>query len=270
MSGCIRACFRVSKLQRRAGIRGRGDYSSFTGENVIEESEISPRQNQLLAGLPLTIQASFFPHLKLEFLPFGKVLCESGQVLRQAYFPIDSIVALLNVTQGGSSTEISMVGNEGLVGASVLLGGERAITTVLVQNEGHAYSLSALRLRTEFNSDSEMRNHLLRYIQARFINMAQLAVCNRRHSVQQQLCRWLLSSLDRLHGNQLIVTQELIASLLGVRRPGVTEAASKLQELGVIEYKRGHLTVLDRSKLEKLSCECYAIVRTETDRIAAF
>ena len=151
-----------------------------------------------------------------------------------------------------------------------LLGGECGTNQALMQSTGHVYTLSALRLRTEFNDNSEMRRLLLRYVQAILTDVAQLAVCNRRHTIEQQLCRWLLSCMDRLGGNQLLVTQESIANLLGVRRPGVTEAASKLQELGAIEYKRGHMTVLDRSKLEKLSCECYAIVKTETDRIAAF
>ena len=173
-------------------------------------------------------------------------------------------------TAGGSSTEVSMVGNEGLVGIPGLLGGECSTNQALMQSTGHVYTLSALRLRTEFNDNSEMRRLLLRYVQAILTDVAQLAVCNRRHTIEQQLCRWLLSCMDRLGGNQLLVTQESIANLLGVRRPGVTEAASKLQELGAIEYKRGHMTVLDRSKLEKLSCECYAIVKTETDRIAAF
>jgi CRP-like cAMP-binding protein len=178
-------------------------------------------------------------------------------------------VSLLYVTESGASAEISMVGHEGLVGIAVLMGGESTISRALVQSAGHAYSLSALRLRNEFNNNSEMRMMLLRYIQAMFTDMAQTAVCNRHHTIEQQLCRWLLLSLDRLDSNQLNVTQELIAHMLGVRRPGVTEAALKLQQLRVIEYKRGHITVLDRFRLEKLSCECYAAVKTETDRLEA-
>ena len=233
------------------------------------DNEISPQKNHLLAALPPQILKRLLPHLKLEFFPVGKVLYESGHALHQVYFPIDSIVSLLYVTEGGSSAEISMVGHEGLVGIAVLMGGESTISRALVLSAGHAYSLSALRLRSEFNNNREIRMVLLRYVQAMFTDMAQTAVCNRHHTIDQQLCRWLLLSLDRLDGNQLNVTQEFIAHMLGVRRSGVTEAAGKLQQLGVIEYKRGHITVLDRSRLEKLSCECYAAVKTETDRLEA-
>ena len=229
----------------------------------------SPLQNHLLAALPPRTQQRLLPYLKLEFYPLGKVLYEPGHKLHQVYFPIDSIVSLLYETQSGSSAEISMVGNEGLVGIAVLMGGESTTSRALVHSAGHAYSLSALRLRNEFNNNSEMRMPLLRYVQAMITDMAQTAVCNRHHTIEQQLCRWLLLSLDRLHGNRLNVTQESIANMLGVRRKGVTVAAGKLHKLGVIEYKRGHITVLDRSKLEKLSCECYAVVKTETDRLEA-
>jgi len=230
---------------------------------------ISPQKNQLLAALSPVAQKRLFPYLKMEFLPFGKVLYESGHTLHQVYFPIDSIVSLLFETESGSSTEISMVGKEGLVGIAVLMGGDSSTGRALVHKAGHVYSLSALRLRTEFKNNNEVQMLLLRYIQAVITDMAQTAVCNRHHTIEQQLCRWLLLSLDRLYDNHLSVTQELIANLLGVRRKGITEAAGKLQKLGVIEYRRGHITVLDRPKLEKLSCECYSVVKTETNRLEA-
>ena len=229
----------------------------------------TPQLNHLLAALPAGTQDRVFPYLKLELLPHGKTLYESGHALRRVYFPVDSIVALLNVMENGASAEISMVGNEGLVGIAALMGGESTTSQALVQSAGHAYSLSALRLRNEFNDNSETRMLVLRYVQATIANMAQTVVCNRHHTIEQQLCRWLLLSLDRLLGNQLNMTQELIANMLGVRRKGVSETAGKLKKLGAIEYTHGHITVLDRSKLERLSCECYALVKIETDRLVA-
>ena len=228
-----------------------------------------PRHNHLLEALPVDVQKRLFPHLKLEFLPLGKVLYESGLASRQVYFPIDSIVSLLYVMESGASAEISMVGNEGLVGIAVLLGGGSTTSRALVQSAGYAYSISSPRFQKEFNNNRVVETLLLRYTQSLLTNMAQTVVCNRHHSIDQQLCRFLLLSLDCLPGNRLSTTHELIAIMLGVRREGVTQAARKLQKLGVIKYKRGHITVLDRRKLEKLSCECYAVAKIETDRLEA-
>ena len=227
-------------------------------------------QNRLLAALPTGVRERLFSHLRLADLPLGKVLYESGDTLRQVYFPTDAIVSLLYVMESGASAEISVVGNEGLIGIAVFMGGESTPSRAIVQSAGSALSLPSQRLREEFNGNSEMRMLMLRYTQALITQMAQTAVCNRHHSIDQQLCRWLLLSLDRLSGNDLVMTQELIANMLGVRREGVTEAAGKLQKHGVIEYQRGHITVLDRARLEELSCECYAVVKKETDRLQAY
>lgn len=226
--------------------------------------------NKLLAALSEQAKEHLFPHMKLAALPLGKVLYESGEPLSTVYFPTDSIVSLLYVMESGASAEISVVGNEGLVGIAVFMGGDSTPSRAIVQSAGSAFSLSSQRLRNEFNGFVEMRMLMLRYTQALITQMAQTAVCNRHHSIDQQLCRWLLLSLDRLSGNRLLMTQELIANMLGVRREGVTEAAGKLQALGVIEYHRGRITVLDRPKLEKLACECYAVVKGETDRLASY
>ncbi|PSJ47912.1 Crp/Fnr family transcriptional regulator [Zobellella endophytica] len=229
----------------------------------------TPAQNHLLAALPPEVKQRLFPLLELVSLPLGKVLYESGGQLRYVYFPIDAIVSLLYVMQDGASAEISVVGNEGIIGIAVFMGGESTPSRAIVQSAGHAYRLPSARLKEEFNRDATMRLLMLRYTQALITQMAQTAVCNRHHSVDQQLCRWLLLSLDRLPDNRLTMTQELIANMLGVRREGVTLAAGKLQQLGVIQYQRGHITVLDRAKLERLSCECYAVVKKETDRLLA-
>ena len=226
-------------------------------------------QNSLLAALPADVQQRLFPHMKLVDLPLGKVLYESGDTLPVAYFPTDSIVSLINVMENGASAEISVVGKEGIIGIALFMGGESRPNRAVVQSAGSAFSLSSLRLRSEFNSNAEMRMLMLRYTQGLITQMAQTAVCNRHHSIDQQLCRWLLLSLDRLSDNRLVMTQELIANMLGVRREGVTESAGKLQHLGVIKYHRGKITVLDRPLLEKLSCECYAVVKRETDRLHA-
>ncbi len=228
-----------------------------------------PLQNRLLAALPVEVQERLIPQLELVVLPLGKVVYESGDTLQYVYFPTDAIVSLLYVMEDGASAEISVVGNEGLIGIAVFMGGESTPSRAIVQSAGHAYRLPGQRLKTEFNRHGEMMQLLLRYTQALITQMAQTAVCNRHHSIDQQLCRWLLLSLDRLPSNQLIMTQELIANMLGVRREGVTEAAGKLQKLGVIEYSRGHIEVLDRAKLEALCCECYAVVKKETDRLLA-
>ena len=227
----------------------------------------SPRQNKILNALPSEDRDRLYPHLKLVALPLGTVLYESGDTLRHIYFPIDSIVSLLYVLQDGSSAEISVVGNDGVIGVALFMGGETTTNRAIVQSAGSAYRLTGNRLKLEFARHGEMLHILLRYTQALITQMAQTAVCNRHHTVDQQLCRWLLLSLDRLSSNKLRMTQELIANMLGVRREGVTEAAGKLQKLGVIKYSRGSITVLDREELERLSCECYAVVRKETDRL---
>jgi CRP-like cAMP-binding protein len=226
-----------------------------------------PRQNYLLAALSPAERERLYPHLRLVPMPLGKVLYESGDVLRHVYFPTDCIVSLLYVLADGASAEISVVGNEGLIGIAVFMGGETTPSRAIVQSAGHAYRLIGQQLKGEFHRNGEMQLLLLRYTQALITQMAQTAVCNRHHSVDQQLCRWLLLSLDRLSSNQLTMTQELIANMLGVRREGVTEAAGKLHKLGVIRYARGQITVLDRAKLEQLCCECYAVVKKETDRL---
>ena len=230
----------------------------------------APFKNHLLGALSPEIQARFFPLLEMVPLPLGKVVYESGDVLRHVYFPTDSIISLLYVMESGASAEISVVGNEGLVGVAVFMGGESTPSRAIVQSAGSAYRLPGQRLKDEFNRHGELLLLMLRYTQALITQMAQTAVCNRHHSVDQQLCRWLLLSLDRLPDNKLVMTQELIANMLGVRREGVTDAAGKLQRLGVIEYSRGHITVLDRARLETLSCECYAVVKKETDRLLPY
>jgi CRP-like cAMP-binding protein len=228
---------------------------------------LTPQQNHLLAALSAEMQRRLFPHLELVSLPLGKVLYESGDTLRHVYFPTNAIVSLLYVMESGASAEISVVGNDGLIGIALFMGGESTPSRGIVQSAGYAYRLLGQRLKDEFNRHGELLQLMLRYTQALITQMAQTAVCNRHHSIDQQLCRWLLLSMDRLPNNQLTMTQELIANMLGVRREGVTDAAGKLQELGVIEYNRGHITILDRPRLEQLSCECYAVVKKETDRL---
>ena len=240
-------------------------------EMGIDVSETpAPQQNHLLAALPAEVQNRLLPHLDLVSLRLGEALYESGDTLAHVYFPTDSIVSLLYVMENGASGEISVVGNDGLVGISLFMGGESTPSRAIVQSAGSAYRLSARWLKDEFYRNTELLHLLLRYTQSLITQMSQTAVCNRHHSVDQQLCRWLLLSLDRLPNNQLAMTQELIANMLGVRREGVTDAAGKLQKLGVIEYRRGHITVLDRPRLEQLSCECYAVVKRETDRLLPY
>ena len=229
--------------------------------------KISPSQNHLLAALPSEVKQRIFPHLIPIELPLGKVLYESGELQSYVYFPTDSIVSLLYVMENGSSAEISVIGNEGLVGIALFMGGGSTPSRALVQSAGSAYQLSAHYLATEIEHHGVILPLLLRYTQALITQMAQTAVCNRHHSIDQQLCRWLLLSLDRLSCDELSMTQELIANMLGVRREGVTEAASKLQKRGVIKYHRGHITVLDRPELERMCCECYQVVKIETDRL---
>lgn len=229
-----------------------------------------PQQNHLLAALSAEVRQRLFAHLELVPLPLGKVLYESGDTMRHVYFPTDSIISLIYVMESGASAEISVVGNEGLVGIALFMGGESTPSRAVVQSGGHAFRLKGPLLKAEFDRHGELLVLMLRYTQALITQMAQTAVCNRHHSIDQQLCRWLLLSLDRLPSNQLTMTQELIANMLGVRREGVTEAAGKLQRQGVIEYSRGHITVLDRHKLEQVSCECYAVVKKETDRLLPY
>ena len=226
--------------------------------------------NHLLSALPAAVQARLAPHLEEVLVPLGHVLHESGGALRHAYFPIDSIVSLLYVTENGGSAEIAVVGNEGLVGVELFMGGESTPNRAVVKSGGSAYRLSADLLKAEFRLHTEMLKLILRYTQSLLTQMAQTAVCNRHHSIDQQLCRWLQLSHDRLPDNRLFMTQELIANMLGVRREGVTEAARKLQKRGVIEYSRGRIIVLDRPLLETLSCECYAVVKAETDRLLSY
>jgi CRP-like cAMP-binding protein len=226
-----------------------------------------PAGNQLLAALSQQEANRIFPHLKLVSMPLGKVLYESGDVLRHVYFPVDCIVSLLYVLDDGASAEIAVVGNEGLIGISLFMGGETTPSRAIVQSAGHAYRLLGPLLKEEFHRNGDMQLLLLRYTQSLITQMTQTAVCNRHHTVDQQLCRWLLMSLDRMDGNVLAMTQELIANMLGVRREGVTEAAGKLQKLGIIRYSRGRITVLNRKRLEALSCECYAVVKKETERL---
>lgn len=227
-------------------------------------------KNRLLAALSIDVMERLQPHLEQVSLPLGDVLYESGDAMRYVYFPIDSIVSLLYVMEDGASAEISVVGSEGLVGIALFMGGESTPSRAVVQVGGTAYRLLGQRLKAEFNRHSEFQVLLLRYTQALITQMAQTAVCNRHHSIDQQLCRWLLLSLDRLPDNHVSMTQELIANMLGVRREGVTEAAGKLQRQNVIQYSRGEIIVLDRQKLEAMTCECYEVVRRETERLLPF
>lgn len=226
-----------------------------------------PRQNQLLAVLPDAEWARWQPMLEAVDMPLGKVLYESGSTLSHVYFPTTSIVSLLYVMEDGASAEIAVVGREGIVGISLFMGGESTPSRAVVQSAGQGFRLNARRMLQEFNRAGPVLHLLLRYTQALITQMSQTAVCNRHHSLDQQLCRWLLLSLDRLNSDDLVMTQELIANMLGVRREGVTEAAGHLQDAGLIRYRRGHITVLDRAGLEARSCECYAVVKNEYDRL---
>lgn len=227
-------------------------------------------KNHLLAALSAEVQQRLLPDLTEKKLPLGKVLYESGAPMPYVYFPIDSIVSLIYVMENGSSAEISVVGNEGMIGVALFMGGDSTPSRSIVQSAGSVYQLPGQRLKDEFNRHGDLMQLLLRYTQSLITQMAQTAVCNRHHTIDQQLCRWLLLSLDRLSTSQLTMTQELIANMLGVRREGVTDAAGKLQRLGVIEYSRGHIKVLDRKKLETLCCECYEVVKRETTRLLPY
>jgi CRP-like cAMP-binding protein len=230
---------------------------------------ISPhaKKNLLLAALPESEWERWRPELEEVELPLGQVLCESGSTLSHVYFPTTAIVSLLYVMENGASAEIAVVGNEGLVGISLFMGGGSTPSRAVVQSAGKGFRLKSRILQIAFDRGGPVLHLLLRYTQALITQMAQTAACNRHHALDQQLCRWLLLSLDRLQGNELVMTQELIANMLGVRREGVTEAATRLQKLGLIRYARGHITVLDRPGLERRTCECYAVVKKEYDRL---
>lgn len=228
---------------------------------------VEPKNNHLLNSLPVDEYQRLCSYLEWIEMPLGKVLYESGGILNYAYFPIDCIVSLLYILEDGSSAEIAVVGNDGIIGIALFMGGSTMPNRAIVQSAGYAYRLKVQDIMREFNLHGEMLHVLLRYTQALITQMAQTAVCNRHHSVDQQLCRWLLLSLDRLPSNQLTMTQELIANMLGVRREGVAVAAGKLQKAKLIDYNRGHITILNRHGLEERVCECYQVVKTEYDRL---
>ncbi|HEX2789045.1 MAG TPA: Crp/Fnr family transcriptional regulator [Steroidobacteraceae bacterium] len=233
----------------------------------MEVVAADPKLNLLLAALPEAEGARWMPHLEPVNMPLGHVLYESGTRLSHVYFPTTSIISLLYVMENGASAEIAVVGQEGIVGISLFMGGESTPSRAVVQSAGQGLKLRANLMMQEFNRGGPVMHLLLRYTQALITQMAQTAVCNRHHSLDQQLCRWLLLSLDRLQSNQLVMTQELIANMLGVRREGVTEAAGQLHKAGLIRYQRGHITILDRAGLERRTCECYAVVKKEYDRL---
>ncbi|ALS99723.1 Crp/Fnr family transcriptional regulator [Lacimicrobium alkaliphilum] len=239
----------------------------LASQQCIDPKQHQPTENQLLKTLSSEVKERLFPYLELVEMPLGKVLHESGEVLRYVYYPTDCIVSLLYVMENGASAEISVVGHDGMIGIALIMGGESTTSRAIIQSAGFAYRLPGQRIKDEFNRHGELLHLMLRYSQALITQMAQTAVCNRHHSIDQQLCRWLLLSLDRLKDNHLVMTQELIANMLGVRREGVTEAAGRLHKQGVIDYSRGHIIVTDREKLERLSCECYGVVKSETDRL---
>ncbi len=227
----------------------------------------NPNQNHILAALPDAEFGRLAPHLELVPMLLGETLYEPGGQLQHVFFPTTAIVSLLYVMESGSSAEIAGVGNEGILGISLFMGGDTTPSSAVVQTAGHGYRLPGRLLKDEFNRSGLMLSLLLRYTQALLTQMCQTAACNRHHAIDQQLCRWLLLTLDRLPSNELVMTQELVASALGVRREGITEAAGKLQRAGVIRYRRGHIAVLDRSGLEAGACECYAVVKKELDRL---
>jgi CRP-like cAMP-binding protein len=233
----------------------------------MKASIADPRANRLLAALPDAEWQRWQPELEWVQMPLGEVLYESGRTLAHVYLPTTAIVSLLYVMENGASAEIAVVGNEGVVGISLFMGGESTPSRGVVQSAGQGLRLRSQYIKDEFNRAGPVMHLLLRYTQALITQMAQTAACNRHHALDQQLCRWLLLSLDRLQGSELVMTQELIANMLGVRREGVTEAALKLQKLGLIRYARGHISVLDRAGLEARSCECYAVVKKEYDRL---
>jgi CRP-like cAMP-binding protein len=238
-----------------------------TPRNSLKTLSPDQTENHLLAALPDAEWRRWLPRLEPVAMPLGHVLYESGATLSHVYFPTTAIVSLLYVMESGASAEIAVVGNEGIVGISLFMGGDSTPSRAVVQSAGLGFRLKSQILKDDFNRAGPVLHLLLRYTQALITQMAQTAVCNRHHSLDQQLCRWLLLSLDRLQGSELVMTQELIANMLGVRREGVTEGALKLQQAGLIRYARGHISVLDRIGLERRSCECYAVVKKEYDRL---
>ena len=254
----------------RYGVGNALDSSNQDVPRMAAPALPSPHQNHLLDALPAADYDRLAPHLELVQMRLGDVLYESRAKLRYVYFPTTCIVSLLYVMEDGASAEIAIVGNEGILGISLFMGGDTTPSRALVQSAGHAFRLRAELLKDEFGRFGPTMHLLLRYTQALITQMAQTAVCNRHHSVDQQLCRWLLLSLDRLQSNTLAMTQELIANMLGVRREGVTEAAGKLQDAGLINYRRGTITIVDRAGLEAKVCECYQVVRTEFDRLLPY
>ena len=235
--------------------------------HLSTEKRHRAEENRLLSSLPAEVFRRLLPNLESLALPLGWSVYEADHQLAHVFFPTQGIISLLNVMENGASAEIAVTGNEGLVGISLFMGGKSTTSRAVVQSAGHAYRLRADFLKAEFERGGELQHLLLRFTQALITQMTQTAVCNRHHSVDQQLCRWLLLSLDRLPSNELVMTQELIANMLGVRREGVTEAAGHLQAAGLIGYSRGHITVLDRTKLEQRVCECYSVVKRESDRL---
>ena len=249
-----------------SSIGGAGD----SQQKATVPSPNSPLQNHLIAALAPEDYARLLPDLELVSMPLGSSVYESGIDMRHLYFPTTSLVSLLYVMESGASAEIAITGNEGLVGISLLMGGESTTSRAVVQSAGHGYRLKASISKTQFGLGGQLQQLAFRFVQALITQMAQTAVCNRHHEIDQQLCRWMLLSLDRLPGNELKMTQELIANMLGVRREGVTEAAGKLQADGLIRYSRGHIVVLDRLMLEKRACECYRVVKKEYDRLLKY
>jgi CRP-like cAMP-binding protein len=262
---------RLQVLYVRHRTEGVG-YGTVTCRRIGAEScmAASPHQNHLLDALPVADYDRLTAHAELIPMSLGGVLYEPGVKLGHVYFPTTAIISLLYVMENGASAEIAVVGNEGILGISLFMGGDTTPSRAIVQSAGHGFRVKADLLKTEFARFGATMRLLLRYTQALITQMSQTAVCNRHHSIDQQLCRWLLLSMDRLSGNELNMTQELIGNMLGVRREGVTEAAGKLQDAGLIQYSRGRITVLDRKGLEERSCECYQVVKTETDRLLSY
>jgi CRP-like cAMP-binding protein len=240
---------------------------SIKSDRNISSKIITPLKNRLLSALTIVEYERLFPCLELVKLKLDDVIYESGDKLHHVYFPVDAVISLSNVIESGSSAEISIVGNEGVIGIALFMGGESTLSRAVVKSAGYAYRIKGRYFMEEFNRHGKFLSLMLRYTQALITQMSQTAVCNRYHTIEQQLCRLLLLLLDRLPDNKIEMTQELIANMLGVRREGVTEAAGKLHKLGVINYHRGHIIVLDKQKLENLSCECYSVVKKETERL---
>jgi CRP-like cAMP-binding protein len=256
----------IARLPLKSGVQEGGGIPLLR-PSLAMSSPHSPSQNHLLAALPTAEFEPLAAHLELVPMPLGEILYEPGGLMQHAYFPTTAIVSLHYVMESGASAETAGVGNEGVVGISLFMGGDTTPSSAVVQTAGHAYRLESRFLKQEFDRAGLMQQLMLRYTQALITQMAQTAACNRHHSVEQQLCRWLLLTLDRMPTNELVMTQELVASMLGVRREGITEAAGKLQHAGFIRYRRGHITVLERSGLEASVCECYAVVKKELGRL---